>query len=182
MRLRWFPDTWESSSTSHITSAMSAFHPDPGETPVAATSARLQSEHDRADPMRRILRDATRGDHRSIDQQSPPSILPIAPAIACFSAIHHAALSHLAGRWRAQDQADFSGLLHCLAEDLRALGSLVGFPGTPERQRADSLRQWGIAYVIRGSRLGGAVLRQRVPAAIPPPTSPTSRPSPGLNS
>jgi heme oxygenase len=57
--------------------------------------------------------------------------------------------------------------LHCLVEDLRALGSLISFPGTPERQRADSLRQWGIAYVIRGSRLGGAVLRQRVPTGYP---------------
>ena len=117
--------------------------------------------------MRRILRDATRGDHRSIDQAISTLDFTDRASYRMFLAIHHAALSHLAGRWRAQDQADFSGLLHCLAEDLRALGSLVGFPGTPERQRADSLRQWGIAYVIRGSRLGGAVLRQRVPAGYP---------------
>jgi heme oxygenase len=57
--------------------------------------------------------------------------------------------------------------LHCLVDDLQALGDLVTVPRAAQRQRAHSLRQWGVAYVIRGSRLGGAVLRQRVLAGCP---------------
>jgi heme oxygenase len=117
--------------------------------------------------MRRLLRDATRNDHESLDRVISTLDFTDRASYRLFLAIHHAALSNLAGRWRAQDQADFSGFLHCLVDDLRALGPLISPPVTPERQRADSLRQWGIAYVIRGSRLGGAVLRQRVPAAYP---------------
>jgi heme oxygenase len=128
---------------------------------------RSQAAHDGADSIRRLLRDATRNDHESIDREISTLDFTDRASYRLFLAIHHAALSNLAGRWRSQDQADFSGLLHCLVEDLRALGSLISFPGTPERQRADSLRQWGIAYVIRGSRLGGAVLRQRVPTGYP---------------
>jgi heme oxygenase len=117
--------------------------------------------------MRRLLRDATRNDHHSMDRAISTLDFADRASYRIFLAIHHAALSNLAGRWRAQDQADFSNFLQRLVEDLRALGVPASLPGTPVRQRADSLRQWGIAYVIRGSRLGGAVLRQSVPAGYP---------------
>jgi heme oxygenase len=119
------------------------------------------------DSMRRILRDATRNDHQFIDQAVSTLDLTDRVGYGIFLAIHHTALGQLAGRWRPQDHADFAGLLRCLSDDLRAMGHPDGVSEMTRGTKTHSLRQWGIAYVIRGSRLGGAVLRQRVPSGFP---------------
>jgi heme oxygenase len=117
--------------------------------------------------VRRIMREATRFDHQDVDHLFSTLDLRDPVSYRIFLTIHHTALSTLGARWRAEDRDDFSALLHCLVDDLQALGDLVTVPRAAQRQRAYSIRQWGVAYVIRGSRLGGAVLRQRVPSGYP---------------
>jgi heme oxygenase len=117
--------------------------------------------------MRRILREATQNDHELIDQAMAKLDLTDRVGYRVFLDIHYEALSALEGRWSARDQPDFSGLLSCLVNDLQALNSPVDRTAAPRKARAKPLCQLGLAYVIRGSRLGGAILRQRVPAEHP---------------
>jgi heme oxygenase len=83
-----------------------------------------------------------------------------------FLLVHHAALRDLEDDWRAQDRDDFSAMLRCLEDDLRVLGRTVSVASAPEIPRMSGDARLGSAYVIRGSRLGAAILRQRVPAGM----------------
>lgn len=118
--------------------------------------------------IRRLVREATRSDHQRIDQTM--SNLDFASRVdyGKFLNIQYTALSAIAGRSREQDQPDFLGFLLSLVDDLQTLDCPVSPAAVSIRTaKAHSLRQWGIAYVIRGSRLGGAILRKRVPATYP---------------
>jgi heme oxygenase len=115
----------------------------------------------------RALRTATREDHASIDRMLLRFDLNRAEDYRIFLTIHLAALSELQGEWRSQDHEDFSGMLNCLRADLKALGwatASVAASGTPQ---ASPSRGLGTAYVIRGSRLGAAVLRRDIVSAVP---------------
>ena len=118
--------------------------------------------------MRNIVRAVTRNDHKLIDQEMSKLDLADRVGYGIFLRIHYLALSALTGRWNTRDQPDFTGLLVCLVHDLQALNCPVDpVPLVAQGIRTESFRRWGIAYVIRGSRLGGRVLRQRVPAGYP---------------
>jgi heme oxygenase len=117
--------------------------------------------------MRCTLRDATRSDHQQIDQALSRLKLADPGGYGVFLSIHLNALSSLSTLWRPEDQADFAGLLCCLSDDLRELGCAHNVPEMTQATKSQSLRPWGVGYVIRGSRLGAAMLRQRVPAACP---------------
>lgn len=147
---------------------MTNLHPAPDEAVLATTLARLQPEHGRGDFVRCLVREATRNDHLRIDRATSSLQLTDRVSYSIFLTIHYIALRALAGQWRARDQADFSALSLCLVDDLQSLECPVSrLVRTARRAKPDVFRQWGIAYVIRGSRLGGAILRQRVPAAYP---------------
>lgn len=133
---------------------------------LASEAAKLRLGRRTLGSMRSLVREATRNDHQRLDHAMSSLKLANRTSYSTFLTIHYKALSALAGRWSARDHADFSGLLLCLVDDLQAVecptGRLV-----ETHAKASSLRQWGIGYVIRGSRLGGAILRQRVPANFP---------------
>lgn len=117
--------------------------------------------------VRRFLREATRTEHQLLDRAMSNFALADSVDYSAFLIIHCTALNALAGRWRNDDEADFSSLLLCVVDDLRTLGHQALYRSPSDRVKADSLRQWGVAYVIRGSRLGARILRQRVPASYP---------------
>jgi heme oxygenase len=120
------------------------------------------------DSTRNILRQVTRRDHERLDRLMARLDLSNRGDYGILLSVHYNALMALAGRWSVRDQPDFSGLLTCLASDLRALNCPLGEEGdTQQAAGAELPGQWGLAYVIRGSRLGSAILRQRVPAGHP---------------
>jgi len=135
--------------------------------PFKDASARVTLEGHARDSMRRVVRDATRNDHRVLDHAMSNSVLGDRVGYGIFLNIHYRALRSLAGQWRTSDQPAFNDLVCCIADDLRALGFPVIRPTPAANVTTTSFCQWGIAYVIRGSRLGAQVLRQRVPASFP---------------
>jgi len=110
----------------------------------------------------RGMRFATRNDHASIDRMLLAFDLSAAEDYRAFLTVHVDALLTLKDKWRAVDSADFGRMLDCLKSDLKSLGVEVP-PGTaPSGNAVDRDQALGIAYVIRGSRLGAAVLRHHV--------------------
>jgi heme oxygenase len=71
-------------------------------------------------------------------------------------------LQNLKAQWRPEDRDDFDAMSRGLQIDLRVLGFRAANPESMSpipMSEGDSL---GIAYVIRGSRLGSSVLRPRI--------------------
>jgi heme oxygenase len=77
--------------------------------------------------------------------------------------IHHAVLQDLKSEWRSEDGEDFRAMSRRLQNDLRVLGFPTANPQSLSRVPFAPGSNLGIAYVIRGSRLGASVLRPRVP-------------------
>jgi heme oxygenase len=115
----------------------------------------------------RALRIATRDDHARIDRALLAFDLSLAHDYRIFLNIHFAALSALQADWRLQDGADFARMMRCVQDDLRILGCETTAPSTPPGTSESLSKGLGIAYVIRGSRLGAAVLRRGVIGRLP---------------
>jgi heme oxygenase len=113
--------------------------------------------------MHRVLRAATRDDHASIDRTLLRFDLHRAEDYRIFLCAHFAALASLQAVWRREDEEDFAHMLGCLDLDLTTLGYAT-VPSSPPRTPSNAPGGLGIAYVVRGSRLGAAVLRRRVAA------------------
>jgi heme oxygenase len=86
---------------------------------------------------------------------------------ALFLNAHYSALRNLEADWRQEDHADFSRMTRCLQEDLDALGIAAAFVQPPTRSPLPISARLGIAYVIRGSRIGAGLLRRLVPSPLP---------------
>jgi heme oxygenase len=117
--------------------------------------------------MRRFLSEGTQTAHGRVEQAMARLNLADRLGYRAFLLIHRRALHALSRRWNRQDQPDFTDMLSCLTADLQRLGS---FPETGMVIRepvAEPLCQWGIGYVVRGSRLGAKLLRLRVPDGYP---------------
>jgi heme oxygenase len=117
--------------------------------------------------VRRSLRAATWDKHTAIDRTMSGFDLTKPDEYRDFLNIHRSALRHLEADWREEDRADFLALTLCLEDDLNIPGSplppLRMLPRTP----LNIGNKLGAAYVIRGSRLGSAILRRRVPPQFP---------------
>ena len=115
----------------------------------------------------RTLRSATRNDHASIDRMLLGFDLNRAEDYRIFLNIHFASLVDLRADWRLQDREDFVQMLGCLRADLEALGCKTSAPPMLSPTPTSSSKGLGIGYVVRGSRLGAAVLRRGVVAELP---------------
>jgi heme oxygenase (biliverdin-IX-beta and delta-forming) len=146
--------------------------------PIVAIGARVRTQGVRADSItpkvqpaiglvHRVLRDATRIDHAQIDRMLLPFDLSKAEDYRIFLNIHFASLATLQADWRQQDRKDFEEMLHCVQVDLKTLGSESTAPLMPPRPATSPSQGLGIAYVVRGSRLGAAVLRRSVVGKLP---------------
>lgn len=113
--------------------------------------------------LHRALRAATRSDHMEVDRMIGQLDLTRREDYGRLLSIHHAALQDLKSEWRPEDREDFRAMSRRLQNDLRVLGFPTANSQSLSRAPLVPGSQLGIAYVIRGSRLGAAVLRPRVP-------------------
>jgi heme oxygenase len=113
---------------------------------------------------RSALRDATRTEHRALDESMSSLDLSSAAGYAAFLQIHVAALQLLRPDFRAEDRQEFDLLIQCARDDL---GASVGPLPQHDEASGDYARALGISYVVRGSRLGAQFLRKRVCPAFP---------------
>jgi len=112
----------------------------------------------------RALRAETRGDHMMIDQMILRLDLARREDYGLFLNIHHSALLDLKSEWRPEDWEDFQAMSRNLQNDLHVLGMTAATHRPTARPALTVGNRLGVAYVIRGSRLGASVLRQRVPS------------------
>jgi heme oxygenase len=124
----------------------------------------MLAEHSPHKGIRSLLRDATRPDHEMIDQMMSQYDLTQRLGYGAFLNVHYAALLTLQFVWRANDQADFLNMTQCLHDDLISMGIASAKPSPQTFPPLSSRNRLGIEYVVRGSRLGSAVLRRRVPS------------------
>ena len=116
--------------------------------------------------LHRTLRAETRGDHSSIDQMISRLDLSRPDDYGLFLNLHFCALQELRAEWRHEDIEDFRVMTRCLQNDLRVLGKAVALPRPTTRSALTAHNRLGVAYVIRGSRLGASVLRCQVPSRL----------------
>jgi heme oxygenase len=114
--------------------------------------------------LHRSLRAATRVDHLGVDRLIGQLDLTRREDYGRLLSIHHAVLQDLKSEWRPEDQIDFRAMSRRLQNDLRVLGFPTANPQSVSRSPLAEGNKLGIAYVIRGSRLGASVLRPRIPS------------------
>jgi heme oxygenase len=109
------------------------------------------------------LRAATRSNHMVVDGLVAQLDLTQREGYGRLLSIHHAVLQDLKSEWRAEDRDDFREMGRRLQNDLRVLGFPTAASQPMPRTPFAAGDQLGVAYVIRGSRLGSIVLRPRIP-------------------
>jgi heme oxygenase len=132
-----------------------------------ATGARAAKTKSTPGPVHRALRAATWNHHALIDRMLLEFDLTLPGDYCLFLNIQFSALQILERTWRLEDRADFGAMHRCLLRDLTVLGELktiLPIASYSQESHSDGL---GIAYVIRGSRLGAEVLRRRIPRGAP---------------
>lgn len=143
---------------------------------------RLPGPADRESAFRTRLRDATRACHDEVDDLFGAFDLRDPAAYATFLTAHAMALipvedwidgARLMPGWRGRKVA--------LYEDLAALGRSLP-PFEPLDWRRDPAARWGAAYVLEGSRLGGAMLSRSIGAGLPSAYLSSVHPSGGWQS
>jgi heme oxygenase len=112
--------------------------------------------------LHRALRAATRNDHQLLDRMILRLDLGRRADYGLFLQVHHTAMQDLSRDWREEDLEDFSGMTRCLQNDLQVLGMSTAALVAPSRGGMTKDNRLGMAYVIRGSRLGAPFLRGRV--------------------
>jgi heme oxygenase len=114
--------------------------------------------------LHRSLRATTRSQHEEVDRLIGQLDLTRREGYGRLLSIHHAVLQDLKSEWRPEDHDDFRAMSRRLQNDLRLLGFPTANPQSMVRAPLPQGNQLGIAYVIRGSRLGASVLRPRIPS------------------
>jgi heme oxygenase (biliverdin-IX-beta and delta-forming) len=114
--------------------------------------------------LHRSLRTASQRDHELIDRVMSNIEMGDAQGYGAFLSIHCQSLHLLEPHWREEDRADLAGMAECLGRDLLELGVPSAAARAAAPARLPPACGLGIAYVIRGSRLGSAILRRKVPA------------------
>ena len=121
---------------------------------------------------RAALRAGTAADHERLDDLFGRLRLDAPQDYRAFLSAHAMALTAIE---QALDAADFAAMLDdwpqrrradALAADLAAIGAPVPAP-LPAPALATPAARWGAAYVVEGSRLGGALLARSVPEGLP---------------
>jgi heme oxygenase len=122
--------------------------------------------------LRSILRAQTSDCHAEVDEIFGRFDLADPPAYGAFLSAHARAVPAVE---MALEQAGIEALLpdwadrcrrQLLNDDLTALGILPP-PLLPQPSFSTAAELWGAAYVLEGSKLGGAMLAKSVPADLP---------------
>jgi heme oxygenase (biliverdin-IX-beta and delta-forming) len=117
--------------------------------------------------LHRALRAATRSDHVLLDRLILRLDLTRREHYGLFLHLHYSALRNLEGDWLAEDQADFAAMLRCVQSDLHILRIATPPLSLSGRAPLHPGNHLGVAYVLRGSRLGAPFLRRQVPKQYP---------------
>ncbi len=115
-------------------------------------------------PAHVALREATAECHARLDALFAGFDLADRAQYGRFLTAHAAALIPLEAQFRGEPTADPRSDM--LRADLAALGLSLPAP-LPAPQLSDPAMRWGAAYVVEGSRLGGALLARRVAPLLP---------------
>jgi heme oxygenase len=126
---------------------------------------RLRAAAAQSDPitvLHRSVRAATRGEQMIIEGIMAKLDFARHDDYGLFLIVHYAALQTLEPDWRAADRDDFSLMMQCLRNDVLALGLVPTklFLLAPGILSVGA--QFGVSYIIRGSRLSAQFLRTRV--------------------
>jgi heme oxygenase (biliverdin-IX-beta and delta-forming) len=113
------------------------------------------------------LRHSTREQHRALDAALSRYDLAQRNDYEAFLRIHLRALTELQSQWRNEDAAEFDRLLSMIESDLGCRNITTTECSHRRTQESAPAHAIGISYVIRGSRLGAALLRRRVPEDFP---------------
>jgi heme oxygenase len=116
--------------------------------------------------LRDQLRQSTQHDHAQVDGVLSALDLATPRDYIRFLGIHADALHQLGSRTAIADRPDVAALVACLQSDLAFYGTKRAGTCAPDCEDSPAT-QLGIAYVIRGSRLGAQVLARRVAAGAP---------------
>jgi heme oxygenase len=81
--------------------------------------------------------------------------------------MHYAALQTLRPCWRTEDGPDFEAMADAVVNDLGTLGILQKTTQATRMEQMSELGRFGVGYVIRGSRMGSALLKKRLPSHCP---------------
>jgi heme oxygenase len=114
--------------------------------------------------LHRSLRAATRIDHLRVDRLIGHLDLTRREDYGRLLSVHHDVLQYLQSEWRPEDRDDFRAMSRRLQNDLRLLGFPTANTQSMSRSPLAEGNKLGVAYVIRGSRLGASVLRPRIPS------------------
>jgi heme oxygenase (biliverdin-IX-beta and delta-forming) len=117
--------------------------------------------------LHRTLRAATRSDHALLDRSILRFDLTRRDHYGLFLQLHCSALRDLEADWSAEDDTDLTSMLRCVQGDLRALRIATPASSPGIRAPLHPHGRLGVAYVLRGSRLGAQFLRRRVPRQYP---------------
>ncbi len=140
----------------------------PAQTRAVESRASIVARPEPGEPapsLHATLRAATRAPHEALDRGLARFDLTERVAYRRFLRVHLSALTVLADRWGPEHRTDIETWIACLHEDLGA--------GPADRDLSYGRRfggrhdEAGLAYVVRGSRLGAAHLLQRVGAGLP---------------
>ncbi|HEY0801150.1 MAG TPA: biliverdin-producing heme oxygenase [Steroidobacteraceae bacterium] len=113
------------------------------------------------------LRRSTREQHRALDTALSRYDLSLRKDYEAFLGIHWRALTELQNQWRKEDDAEFARLSSMIKNDLGCKGATPPQSYRTQTQESARAHAIGVCYVIRGSRLGAALLRRRVPEDFP---------------
>ena len=117
--------------------------------------------------LHRALRAATRSDHVLLDRMILDLDLTRRDHYGLFLQVHYSALLDLEADWLAEDRADFAAMLRCVQSDLHILQITTPPLSLGGRAALHAHNGLGVAYVLRGSRLGASFLRRKVPTPYP---------------
>jgi heme oxygenase len=112
------------------------------------------------------LRQARLVSHEHIDRAVSKLQLRHAADYGAFLNLHYSVLRVMQPNWRIEDDVDFQRFATCLEADLRAVGVPKTSSPLPRLADIPPPGRIGLAYLIRGSRLGTQFLRSRVPAGF----------------
>lgn len=109
------------------------------------------------------IRRETRTAHDIVDDAMSVFDLQDAKAYGRFLGHHAQALAALRSQVRAEDRSDVQEMANRIEEDLRGLGVGDVVTASP----SERLDGFGVAYVLRGSRMGARILRARIGPGLP---------------
>ena len=112
---------------------------------------------------RQRIRSETRRAHDLVDDEMSMFDLRDAGSYARFLARHGHALSILQSQVRSEDQSDIQAMADAVEADL----GILGLQNAPVAFGPERLDGFGVAYVIRGSRMGARVLRGCIGLGLP---------------